>query len=174
MTQYQASHNGAAPPADPSNPEWVAWRAGNITVLMAKISQAVKQVNPEAIISVSPNPPNFAYHKYLQDWRTWVDQSLVDEVIVQVYRADLDVLSNDLYNSGFYDLRKRLPVAIGLYSGPFNQPKPIQQLESEIELVQAAGYQGVSIFSWETTLWWFKAGSPEKVKQTLSKLWVGN
>ncbi|MEO1591629.1 MAG: family 10 glycosylhydrolase [Cyanobacteria bacterium J06632_22] len=174
VAQYRASHNDTPPPTDPNNAEWVAWRAGHITALMAKISQAVKQANSAAIVSVSPNPPAFAYRKYLQDWRTWVDQDLVDEVVVQVYRSDLDVLNNDLYNSGFYDLRKRLPVAIGLYTGPFSQAKSIERLAEEIALVQTAGYQGVSMFCWETTLGWFKGGSTKKVKKILSQTWASN
>lgn len=174
VTQYRASHNGAPPPDDPNNAEWVAWRAGQITALMAKISQAVKQVSPDAVVSVSPNPPAFAYQKYLQDWRTWVEQGWVDEVVVQVYRTDLSVLENDLYNSGFYDLRERVPTAIGLYTGPVTQAKPVERLKAEIALVQAAGYRGVSMFCWETTFWWFKHDNTRDVKETLRQVWGGN
>ncbi|MEL6136040.1 MAG: family 10 glycosylhydrolase [Cyanobacteria bacterium J06628_6] len=172
--RYQAEHGGAAPPTDPHNPEWVAWRAGHVTALMQKISTAVKQANPEAVVSISPNPPAFAYNKYLQDWRTWVEQGLVDEVVVQVYRSDLAVLKNDLYNSGFYDLRDRVPIAIGLYTGPMTAAKPIEKLKQEIEQVQAAGYRGIALFCWETTLWWFKGGSTAQVKETLSQTWTRN
>lgn len=81
-----------------------------------------------------------------------MDLNLVDEVIVQVYRDDLAVFENDLYNSGFYDLRDRLPVAIGLYTGPFLKEKSAQILNREIQTVQTAGYSGVAFFCWETTL----------------------
>ncbi|MEO1391570.1 MAG: family 10 glycosylhydrolase [Cyanobacteria bacterium J06634_5] len=167
VSLYQAEHGGALPPQNPNNPDWIAWRAEGITQLLKKISVAVKQVNPDAIVSVSPNPPSFAYNKYLQDWRRWVALGLVDEVIVQVYRNDLAVLESDLYNSGFYDLRSQLPVAIGLYTGPFLQGKSIDRLQSEIETVQAAGYGGVAFFSWETTLWAFKNGSTQAVLKAL-------
>lgn len=124
------------------------------------------------MVSVSPNPPSFAYQKYLQDWRKWVDLEIVDEVIVQVYRDDLAVFENDLYNSGFYDVRDRVPTAIGLYTGPFGQAKPIERLKGEIESVQAAGYGGVAFFSWETTLWTFKGSSTESIFKTLSALFL--
>ena len=166
---YKAEHSGAAPPKDENNAEWVAWRAHRITQLLEKITRAVKQVNPKAVVSISPNPPAFAYNKYLQDWVRWVDLGLVDEVVVQLYREDLSALKNDLYNSGFYSLRKQIPIAIGLYTGPFLQSKPIEQLDKEIQAVQAAGYRGVAFFCWETTLWIFKGGSAQTVWQTLTE-----
>ncbi|MEM9087931.1 MAG: family 10 glycosylhydrolase [Cyanobacteria bacterium P01_F01_bin.53] len=169
---YKAEHGGVAPPADPNNAEWVAWRADGITQLLEKISVAVKQADPDAVVSVSPNPPSFAYHKYLQDWRKWVDLEIVDEVVVQVYRDDLAVFENDLYNSGFYDVRERVPTAIGLYTGPFLQAKSIDRLEREIKSVQIAGYGGVAFFSWETTLWTFKGSSTEAIFKTLSTLFL--
>lgn len=164
---YKAEHGGMAPPENFQDAEWVAWRADGITRLMEKISAAVKQANPEAVVSISPNPPGFAYSKYLQDWRRWVDTKLVDEVVVQVYRDELSILENDLYNSGFYDLRDQVPIAIGLYTGPFLSAKPISVLKEEIQAVQAAGYRGVAFFCWETTFWVFKGGSAGAVWQTL-------
>ncbi|MEM9151674.1 MAG: family 10 glycosylhydrolase [Cyanobacteria bacterium P01_F01_bin.3] len=169
VERYKAEHNGIAPPSDVNDPEWVAWRANGITQLLAKIQAGVKQVNPDAVISVSPNPPAFAYTKYLQDWRRWVDLGIVDEVVVQVYRNDLAVLENDLYNSGFYDVREQVPTAIGLYTGPAGQAKSIETLEAEIETVQNAGYGGVSFFCWETTLWSLKESSDQSVLDVFAK-----
>ena len=85
---------------------------------------------------------------------------------MQIYRDDLSVLENDLYNSGFYDLQKQLPIAIGLYTGPFSEAKPIDRLDAEIQTVQSAGYAGVAFFCWETTLWSFKASESQAVLTT--------
>ncbi|NEP15524.1 MAG: family 10 glycosylhydrolase [Leptolyngbya sp. SIO4C1] len=167
VNRYQSEHGGAAPPSDPSDAEWVAWRANQITQLMEKITYAVKAVDPKAAISISPNPPSFAYRKYLQDWTRWVDLGLIDEVVVQLYRTDLSIFENDLYNSGFYQLRDRVPIAIGLYTGPFLSSKPIDRLSQEIQAVQAAGYRGVAFFCWETTFWFFKGSSAQEIWQTL-------
>ncbi|MEL6261668.1 MAG: family 10 glycosylhydrolase [Cyanobacteria bacterium J06626_6] len=164
---YKQEHNNLAPPENKNDPEWVAWRADKITQLLQKITLAVKQANPDAIVSVSPNPPRFAYQKYLQDWRRWVDETLVDEVVVQVYRDDLSILENDLYNSGFYDVREQVPTAIGLYTGPLLAAKSIERLDKEIASVQAADYGGVSFFCWETTLWAFQGSPAHRIRQTL-------
>ncbi|MGD1897291.1 MAG: glycoside hydrolase family 10 protein [Phormidesmis sp.] len=167
VEKYKSEHGGAVPPSDVNEAEWVAWRAGQITQLLEKINVAVKNANPDAIVSVSPNPPAFAYNKYLQDWRRWVDLRIVDEVVVQVYRDDLAVLENDLYYSGFYDVREQVPTAIGLYTGPFLSAKPIDRLDAEIQTVQAAGFGGVAFFCWETTLWSFKGSETQAVLTTL-------
>ncbi|ESA36462.1 hypothetical protein N836_00880 [Leptolyngbya sp. Heron Island J] len=167
---YQDSHGGALPPDDPSAPGWIAWRAHAITTLLTDITQAVKQVRPEAIVSVSPNPPGFAYRKYLQDWVQWVNLGIVDEVVVQLYRDDLNIFEQDLYNSGFHNLRTQIPIAIGLYTGPLKSAKEFNRTVDEISAVQQAGYQGVSFFSWETTFWFLKKASDLEVKQTLLRL----
>jgi uncharacterized lipoprotein YddW (UPF0748 family) len=78
-----------APPADPQNPEWVKWRADKITDFMVRLNKAVKQRRPKAIFSVSPNYYDYAYKFQLQDWFNWVRQNIVDELIVQVYRSNL-------------------------------------------------------------------------------------
>lgn len=168
---YQHDHNGAVPPSDPADPEWMAWRAERLTQLMMKITNAVKAARQEAIVSLSPHPPSFAYQKYLQDWTRWVELGLVDEVIVQIYRQDLTALNAELSNSKVRSLlRQTVPISVGLYTGSFLSAKQIQNLSHEVEAVRAAGYKGVSFFCWETTFWLFK-GSPEKqVRQTFLKL----
>ena len=167
---YQASHGGALPPDDPSAPGWVAWRAHAITSLLTDITQAVEQVRPGTIISVSPNPPGFAYSKYLQDWVQWVNAGIVDEVVVQLYRNDLGVFEQDLYNSGFHNLRRQVPIAIGLYTGPLTAAKDFERTVDEISAVQQADYGGVAFFSWETTFWVFKKASDLELRQTLQQL----
>lgn len=154
---YQDSHSGAKPPSNPRELEWMDWRAERLTQLMAKIANAVKVARPQAIVSLSPNLPDFAYQKYLQDWTRWVKLGLVDEVIVQVYRQDLAALKSELSNGRLLALRKLVPLSIGLYTGPFLAAKQIQPLRREVEAVRTAGYSGLSFFCWETTFWLFTA-----------------
>ncbi|NEO87088.1 MAG: family 10 glycosylhydrolase [Spirulina sp. SIO3F2] len=172
--RYATEHGGASPPTNPRDPAWMAWRSRQLTTLMARIHQRVKAINPDAIISLSPNPPDFAYREYLQDWRSWVDQGLVDEVIVQLYRPDLTALKRDLANPDLNRIKQQLPIAIGLYTGPFWPVKPLDRLRTEIQTVQAAGYQGVSFFCWETTLWMLRHEPAEQVQQQFQTLLAGD
>ncbi|MEM6592413.1 MAG: family 10 glycosylhydrolase [Cyanobacteria bacterium P01_C01_bin.73] len=167
---YQQQHGGASPPSDVRNEEWVAWRAGHITALFEKISTAVKAAKPNMVVSLSPNPPDFSYREYLQDWPMWVRQGWVDEVIVQVYRDLAESFNNSLYNDGYAELNQVVPVGIGLYTGPFLEAKPIEHLAEQVAAVKAAGYRGVAFFSWETTLWVFKHGAREAIEQRFQTL----
>ena len=160
---YRQDHDGNAAPSDNTDPEWMRWRADHITLLMERIVAAVKEVKPEAIISLSPNSPEFAYNQYLQDWRRWVDMGLLDEVIVQVYRDDIMALEAELYNGGFADVNQQIPVAIGLYTGPVGQAKSAAKIQQEASAVKTAGYRGISFFCWETTLWLLKGSHADQL-----------
>lgn len=74
----------------------MSWRPGKITQLFSKITQSAKAVKPDLTISLATNPYQFAYTEYLQDWLTWVEEGLVDELILQVYRDDIGSFSTEL------------------------------------------------------------------------------
>jgi uncharacterized lipoprotein YddW (UPF0748 family) len=167
---YKKEHFGKAPPTNYNNSEWMAWRAEKLTQLMKKISQEVKIVRKNAVISLSPNSPTFAYNKYLQNWEKWVNQGLLDEVIVQVYRDELKSFKSELQNDDLLSMKNKIPIAIGLYTGPFLDVKPIDRVKQEIKIVKDSAYKGISFFCWETTLWFFKGGSHHQVEQSFRKL----
>jgi uncharacterized lipoprotein YddW (UPF0748 family) len=158
VKRYRDEHNGQAPPSNPADPEWMKWRADRLTQLMTRIQRSVKAARPQAVISLSPNAPSFAYRKYLQDWPRWVDLKLLDEVVVQLYRNDLSALKNELDRPNLKTLSTKVPLSVGLYTGPFNNAKAAKQIQQETELVRSSGYAGTSLFCWETTFWLFKRG----------------
>ncbi|MBD3885037.1 family 10 glycosylhydrolase [Phormidium tenue FACHB-886] len=161
IQRYQAEHGGQAPPADPTDTEWMAWRAAHLTNLMKKIADSVRAVRPSAILSLSPNLPEFAYQNYLQDWPRWVELGLLDEVVVQVYRSQPSAFAAELSNARVQQLQPQVPIAIGIYTGPFLAPKPVEQIQQQVERVRQTPYSGVSFFCWETTFWRLRRPSGE-------------
>ncbi len=137
---------------------------------MMKICKRGKSGFPWAVISLSPNAPDFAYQTSLQDWPHWVKLGLLDEVVVQVYWEDLASLKDELLSSKLQALKTSLPISVGLYTGPFLSPKSAQQLQKEIAAVRSTHYNGVSFFCWETTFWLFKGSPSDQVYQTFLKL----
>ncbi len=125
----------------------------SLTKLTAKISQTVKKINPNWVISLSPNPPHFAYHKYSQDWLTWVRQGYIDEVVVQVYRPTIKEVKATLLHSGLQEASKYVPVAVGIFAG-FNgrgfEIKSLSEVAKQVETVVNQGY-GYSLFTYEYT-----------------------
>ncbi|MDG2617884.1 family 10 glycosylhydrolase [Thermoleptolyngbya sichuanensis XZ-Cy5] len=147
---YRAEHNGADPPADPEDPVWVRWRANHITRLFRRIVAEVKARNPDAIISLSPNPREFAYERYLQDWGTWERRGLVDELIVQVYRNDMGRFEMELDRPDVQVAREYLPVSIGILAGLRGRITPIRLIQRQVRETRDRHYAGVAFFFYET------------------------
>jgi uncharacterized lipoprotein YddW (UPF0748 family) len=151
---YQASHGGKAPPIDPADPDWVKWRTDRLTALMGQIVRSVKQAKPSAVISLSPNLPEFAYRTSLQDWPEWVRQGWLDEVVLQVYRPDIASFRAVLDRADLQALGQQVPLSIGLYTGgPWLKSKARSHIQQEIQAVQQRPYTGMAFFCWETTFW---------------------
>jgi len=159
---YQQEHQGKSPPHNPRDAEWMRWRADKITDFMQRIFQAVKAVKPNAIVSLSPNSQNFAYRVYLQDWPTWVQRGLVEELVLQVYRNDLNRFSAELLQPAIQMARRQIPVGVGISSGSWRRPVAIAQIQQQVQAVRDRGFDGVSFFYWES-LWGYLA--PESPRQ---------
>jgi uncharacterized lipoprotein YddW (UPF0748 family) len=97
-------------------------------------------------LSVAPNPQIFSYRNYLADWQDWVRRDLVDEVVVQIYRQNLISMGFELSQISLSAVQSYVPVRISLLAGLRNQPKSIDQLRQEIELVQRQGFASVDLF----------------------------
>ncbi|WP_187308059.1 glycoside hydrolase family 10 protein [Nostoc cycadae] len=139
------------PPANPNDPAWVKWRADKITAFMVQLNQAVKARKPNAIFSVSPNYYDFAYKFHLQDWLAWIRQNIVDELVVQVYRPDLQSFIANIGRSEIQEAQQKIPTGIGIMTGLRNNPVPMQQIKSQVRAAQERGL-GVAFFYYES-LW---------------------
>lgn len=169
---YQREQGGKNPPADPRDPQWMRWRAAKLTALMADIVQAVKTVKPEARISLSPNSHHFSYQNFLQDWKGWVARGLVDELVLQVYRDDLEGLRADLQEPAVQFARRQIPVSAGILSGTWTRPVGIGQIQEQVKLVRDLGLDGVSFFYWETLWGYLTPDSPRQRRQTFRTLFA--
>lgn len=140
-----------APPNNPQDQAWVKWRADKITAFMVQLNQAVKQRKPQAIFSVAPNYYDFAYKFHLQDWLGWMRQNIVDELIVQVYRPDLQSFVANISRPEIQEAQQIIPTGIGIMTGLRNNPVPMQQIKSQVRAAQERGL-GVTFFYYES-LW---------------------
>jgi uncharacterized lipoprotein YddW (UPF0748 family) len=153
---YQQEHQGKSPPNNPQDSEWMRWRADKITDFMQRIYKAVKAAKPKAIVSLSPNPQNFAYSAYLQDWPTWVKRGLVEELVLQVYRDDTSGFSSELSQPALQMARRQIPVGVGILTGLWRRPISIEQIQQQVKMVRELGFKGVSFFYWDS-LWGYMA-----------------
>jgi uncharacterized lipoprotein YddW (UPF0748 family) len=150
VARYKADHDGDEPPDDPQDPEWMRWRADEITALMGRIVQTVKAINPNCTVSLSPNPHPFAYEYFLQDWATWVENGWLDELIIQVYRNGVESFVNVLDQPDVAEMADRLPVGIGILTGLKNRPTDFGLIEAQVNEVRNRPFAGVSFFFYES------------------------
>ena len=139
------------PPTNTQDAAWVQWRADKITAFMVQLNQTVKQRKPQAIFSVAPNYYDLAYKFHLQDWLSWMRQNIVDELIVQIYRPNLQSFVANISRAEIQEAQQIIPTGIGIMTGLRNNPVPMQQIKSQVRAAQERGL-GVTFFYYES-LW---------------------
>ncbi|MEO1003503.1 MAG: glycoside hydrolase family 10 protein [Cyanobacteria bacterium J06638_7] len=169
-TALYRRETGRNPPANPADGAWVKWRADKITAFMDRLSKAVRARRPGAIISISPNYYDFAYKLQLQDWLTWVRRGIADELLVQIYRADLPSYTPHLVRPEVQESRRRIPTAIAILSGQRSRPTSIDLMQQKVLANRQAGL-GVAFFYLES-LWALGPETPEQRKSVLSSLFA--
>ena len=167
---YKQEHNGQAPPLDPKDAEWTRWRADKITDFMGQVFRTVKRYKPQAIMSVSPNPHEFAYEYYLQDWDTWLKRGYVEELIIQLYRNDLGRFVWEMGQDAAEFARNHVPTSVGILSGLRGRSVPMSQIAEQVEAVRDRDYAGVSFFFYETLWNLSDEGTPLERQEALQEI----
>lgn len=142
---------GQEPPANSAAPSWITWRANQITNLMAQISQCIKR-KPNCLVSMSPNPYSFSLNRYLADWRQWEKTELIDELVVQLYRDQLQAFEAELAKPELIAARNHIPVSIGILTGLKSRSINLRQIQQQVVTVRQRGFAGVSFFFYETVI----------------------
>lgn len=70
---------------------WTSFRQSRLTTLVMQVRTAVKAARPGVTLSAAVIPDvTEAARSRLQDWRTWLDQSLIDVLVPMAYTQDVD------------------------------------------------------------------------------------
>lgn len=147
---YKQEHQGKSPPNDPRDSAWMRWRASKVSDLMVKIYSAVKTHKPDCLISLSPNPKEYAYRTHLQDWFAWQRLGFLDELIVQVYRTDMNRFTSELDRPELQSVRRKIPVGIGILTGLSVLNVETGQIERQVQVARNRQFSGVAFFFYET------------------------
>lgn len=93
---YQSEHSGQKPPAHYQDYEWVKWRSAKLSLFLAGLVQEVRAAKPELAISMAPSIYPWSEENYLQNWPEWMAMGLVDLIIPQVYRYNLEAYQREM------------------------------------------------------------------------------
>ncbi|AKG24804.1 hypothetical protein IJ00_23030 [Calothrix sp. 336/3] len=159
---------GNNPPNNPKDAAWVKWRADKITDFMVRLNQMVKARKANAIFSVSPNYYDFAYKLQLQDWLNWVRLDIVDELIMQVYRSDLNSFTDKISRAEIQETQQKIPTAIGIMAGLRNNQVSMGRIQSQVRAVQQRGLGAV--FFYYESLWEDAPESPSERQAGFQRL----
>jgi uncharacterized lipoprotein YddW (UPF0748 family) len=146
-----------APPSNPRDPAWLKWRADKISDFMQRVHDTVHAAKPAAVLSVSPNYYDFAYKLQLQDWLGWIRRGLVDELVVQLYRPDLDSFVPLLAEAALLESRTRISTAVAIMAGQRQRPASIELIRGQVNAARERQL-GVAFFYFETL--WDRAVEP--------------
>jgi len=162
---YAQEHPGAEPPPPPDlDPladcahhdarwrRWVDWRAAGLTRFAENLVAALRAARPDLTLSLSPNPQAFSKNCYLLDWSAWHERGLIDELVLQVYRDNMESFARELSKPEVLYIGRSVPVVIGILSGLKARHVPTGLLRRQIAAARKGGFSGVSFFFYET-LW---------------------
>jgi uncharacterized lipoprotein YddW (UPF0748 family) len=147
---YQQENQGKRPPDNSQDPTWMRWRADQVTRLMTRVFYAVKAQKPDCVIALAPNPQTFSYQSFLADWANWERRGLIEELVIQVYRDQLDRFSAELDRPEVRAAQTHIPVGIGILTGLRNRPIAMSQIKSQVQAVRDRHLAGVSFFFYES------------------------
>ena len=160
---YQEDVNLSAP-EEARETFWVRWRADQLNEFMGKVFHTIKAANPDCLVSVSPNPLHFALPAHLQDWLSWEQRGYMEELVLQVYRTDMERFVDELQRTEVQLANSNIPVAIGILSGLKDRPTPMPMIQEQVQEVRDRGFDGVSFFFYESLWNWAEQSSTEREK----------
>jgi uncharacterized lipoprotein YddW (UPF0748 family) len=166
---YKKEHRGQSPSQNPQNPEWLRWRAAKITGFFKRVFRAIKASKKDCLVSVAPNPQRFSYNYFLADWQKWERLGLVEDLVLQVYRNDLNVFISELEYPEVKAAKSHIPVSIGILTGLKNRSVPMQQIQTQVQKVRDRNFAGVSFFFYET-LWNISQEKPQDRQTAFQKI----
>ena len=166
---YQQEHDGKLPPANFKDEQWIRWRADKVTAYVRELFKAIKEANPDALFSVSPNPQNFSLNSFLADWYKWERLGFIEELIVQLYRDRQDIFIKELERPEIVTASQHIPVSIGILSGLKGRKVLWDRISQQVKATRERDLAGVSFFFYES-LWNLAAESPERRQAALQYL----
>jgi uncharacterized lipoprotein YddW (UPF0748 family) len=124
---------------------WDDFRRSRLTALVVKIRTAVKAARPNVVFSAAVLPDaQEAYTHRLQDWRGWIDRSLLDVICPMAYTTEPAIFQKQIAAARAHAGSRPVWAGIGAY-----QLTPSQTL-SHIATARKLGAAGIILFSYES------------------------
>ena len=95
---------------------WNAFRRSRLTALVMRVRTAARSARPSILVSAAVVPDaQDAFERRLQDWRTWLDQSLIDVLCPMAYTQEPRLFNEQVATVRDYAAGRPVWVGIGAY-----------------------------------------------------------
>jgi len=124
--------------------KWHNFKRAQITNTVQNLTELVRDIAPNVIISASPYGYVFdAYHVYMQDVETWLQKGYLDVVLPMIYTENVDVLVANAQKFDSYHTSALQYTGISpLYNGD-----TILKNQQLIDAIKMQNISGVSLFA---------------------------
>ncbi len=123
---------------------WNEFRRAGLTELVVKVRTVVKAARPGTIISAAVVPDaQQAADSRMQDWRGWLDQSLIDVLCPMAYTTETSVFQQQI--AAARDYAGHVPVWAGIGAYHLSASQTVQHIASARKL----GAAGIILFSYD-------------------------
>ncbi|MFC6997250.1 family 10 glycosylhydrolase [Rufibacter roseus] len=149
---YKSEHNGADPPADGADANWMRWRADKINLFVAKLYDAIKAENPKVNVSSAPSQMGSstytAYENLLQDWKWWISNNKVDNLQMQSYSSNINTYQNwNNYTKNSISNYERIYPSFAVNPGSTNLTP--QEVIDYYNVTIAQGFNGAAMWFYD-------------------------
>lgn len=124
---------------------WNRWRCQQLTETVQMVRDRIRAARPEVKLSAAVKPDyDLAVRKFGQDWKRWMDEGLLDFVVVMAYSPTTTVVVRQIEQARRMIRTGSLFAGLGVY----NQPafSTVQQIAA----VRRLGVEGISLFSYNS------------------------
>jgi len=138
---------------------WAAFRRSRLTALVMRVRTAARSARPSIVISAAVVPDaSEAFDRRLQDWRTWLDQSLIDVLCPMAYTQEPGVFDAQVAMARDYAAGRPVWAGIGAY-----RLSPAETVQF-IRATRRLGTSGVVLFSYDALV------APPRTPSALAEL----
>ena len=124
---------------------WTAFRQSRLTTLVMRVRTAVKAAKPNITLSAAVLPDIVhAKQSRLQDWRLWLDQSLLDVLCPMAYTQDVDAFAQQVRSA--QELAGDVPVWAGVGAYRLSSSATLAHIAAARQLKAA----GIILFSYDS------------------------
>ena len=111
------------------DPEWIKFRADYVTTFLTQLRRSLKSHNKstEIIVCVGPDPEECLKDR-MQDWKKWLDEGLIDGVVIMIYERDTnDTIAKIMTAQKAINSRVPLTPLIACWGGNLETPHMLKE-----------------------------------------------